>query len=157
MYSNSSSTGSDDTLCVLVCVACCTVCAAGYGGLQCSSMCGGAGLNATYGSPGRAMLPNASTPCIACSAGGQTVTYSFLWCVTHWRGFHKGLALLDGTFRRDDILPCMHVPCQALTECMRALPAPLQQSDWWHPCLQLKTVRRGQHALDFTCMCCACT
>lgn len=55
-------------------------CQPGYGGVSCSSLCGGEGENATYGGPGRQMLlGGAETPCTQCSANGKTVTFSYLW------------------------------------------------------------------------------
>jgi hypothetical protein len=57
----------------------CQLCLPGYGGLNCADKCGGSLENATYGPPGREMLTGQPTPCLACSAGGRTVTYSFTW------------------------------------------------------------------------------
>jgi hypothetical protein len=53
----------------------CQLCSGGFGGVNCATLCGGVGENATYGPPGRAM----GAACVACSAQGKTVTYSFGW------------------------------------------------------------------------------
>lgn len=55
----------------------CQLCSPGFGGLNCGSPCGGVGTNATYGPPGRGQVDGQVTECLACSANGQTATYSF--------------------------------------------------------------------------------
>lgn len=56
----------------------CKLCSPGFGGTNCSTICGGA--EATYGPPGREV----GSPCLQCSAQGKTVTYSFNW--VSWLG-----------------------------------------------------------------------
>lgn len=60
-----------------------------------AAVCGGAGENATYGTPGRAV----GTTCRPCSTEGKTVTYSFNWvrCVgTTWSG-NNGCTSFDAS------------------------------------------------------------
>jgi hypothetical protein len=56
-------------------IADCRLCAGGFGGAGCGTLCGGIGENATYGPTGRAV----GADCSLCSAQGKTVTYSFNW------------------------------------------------------------------------------
>lgn len=61
-----SSTGGDSA-------GACSLCAAGYGGAACSSLCGGPGASATYGPAGRTV----GSACVSCTT--SATGYSFEW------------------------------------------------------------------------------
>lgn len=53
------------------------VCAPGFGGPGCSQLCGGVGISASYGPPGRAV----NAPCVLCSSNGETRGFSYDWAL----------------------------------------------------------------------------